>query len=270
MTQNDYNQRFDGARRLYGDQVYAMLRDWHFCVIGIGGVGSWAVEALARGGIGKLTLIDYDTIAVSNINRQLHTLDSTLDLKKAQVMANRVREINPDCDVTVIDDFINMQNMEEYLSRRYDYVIDAIDSIKFKAAMLAYCKRNRINIITTGGAGGLNDPTHIQIKDLSKTFNDPLAAKVRSKLREEYGFTRNSKRSFGIDCVFSSQQPLYPKEDGTVSHQKPGIHGVSLDCRFGYGTTMTLTATFGFFAAQQAINRLIRKKTTVLKNDEIG
>ncbi|MCW9025064.1 MAG: ThiF family adenylyltransferase, partial [Gammaproteobacteria bacterium] len=151
------------------------------------------------------------------------------------------------------------QNYEDILSQDYDYVIDAIDSIKFKALMIYYCKRNKIPIVTTGGAGGLTDPAMIKVADLSKTYNDPLAAKVRSQLRSQYNFSRNSKRSFGIECVFSSQQPVYPKEDGTVSHEKPGVHGISLDCRFGYGASSLVTASFGFMAASRAINKAISK-----------
>ena len=174
-------------------------------------------------------------------------------------MLERVRQINPDCMVTIIDDFITLENMPELLSNGYDYVVDAIDSIKFKAGLIYYCRRNKIPVITTGGAGGLTDPTVIKVVDLSKTYNDALAAKVRSTLRDQYNFPKNTKRSFRVDCVFSSQQQLYPKEDGTVSHQKPGIHGVSLDCRFGYGAASFVTGTFGFIAAAHIIQKYLNK-----------
>jgi tRNA A37 threonylcarbamoyladenosine dehydratase len=140
-------------------------------------------------------------------------------------------------------------------------ITDAIDSIKFKAGLIYYCKRNKIPMITTGGAGGLTDPSAIKVVDLTKTYNDALAAKVRSTLRDQYNFTKNPKRRFAIDCVFSGQQQLYPKEDGTVSHEKPGIHGVSLDCRFGYGAASFVTGTFGFIAAAHIIRKFINKKT---------
>ena len=259
MSTDDYQQRFEGLQRLYGDNAYALLKDLHFCVVGIGGVGSWAVEALARSGIGKITLVDYDEIAISNINRQLPAMTNTIDQKKIKVMAERVQQINPTCIVNPVDDFLTAENYVSILSQDYDYVIDAIDSIKFKALMIYYCKRNKIPIITTGGAGGLTDPTMIKVWDLSKTYNDPLAANVRSQLRVDHNFSRNTKRRFGIDCVFSSQQPVHPKDDGTVSHQKPGIHGVSLDCRFGYGASSIITASFGFMAAGQAINKILKK-----------
>lgn len=203
---------FAGINRLYGNEAYALIRNMHVCVIGIGGVGSWVVEALARSAVGKITLIDFDTIALSNINRQIHTLSSTLEQKKCTAMQERVKQINPDCEVTIIDDFITLDNMPDYLSRDYDYVVDAIDSIKFKAGIIYYCKRNRIPIITTGGAGGLTDPSVIKVADLSKTYNDALAAKVRSTLRDQYNFTKNTKRSFRIDCVFPASNNSIQKK----------------------------------------------------------
>ena len=262
MTNNQTNSEdpFDGIARLYGREAYTLIQNMHVCVIGIGGVGSWVVEALARSAVGQITLIDYDTIAQSNINRQIHTLANTIDEKKCSAMQERVKSINPDCIVNIIDDFITMDNMADFLSHDYDYVVDAIDSIKFKAGLIYYCKRNKIPVITTGGAGGLTDPSVIEVVDLTKTYNDALAEKVRSTLRDQYNFTKNPKRRFGIDCVFSSQQQLYPKEDGTVSHEKPGIHGVSLDCRFGYGAASFVTGAFGFIAAAHIIKKFINKK----------
>lgn len=264
MTNNTLNNNedaFAGIGRLYGTQAYALIQNMHVCVVGIGGVGSWVVEALARSAIGKITLIDYDTIAESNINRQIHTLSSTIEQKKCTAMQERVKQINPECEVNIIDDFITLENMSELMTQDYDYVVDAIDSIKFKAGLIYHCRRNKIPIITTGGAGGLTDPSVIKVVDLSKTYNDALAAKVRSTLRDQYNFPKNTKRSFRIDCVFSSQQQLYPKEDGTVSHQKPGVHGVSLDCRFGYGAASFVTGTFGFIAAAHIIKKFLNKKS---------
>lgn len=257
---NNNDDAFSGIGRLYGKEAFALIQNMHVCVVGIGGVGSWIVEALARSAVGKITLIDYDTISLSNMNRQIHTLTNTLENKKCIAMQERVKQINPDCEVNIIDDFITLENMADFLSRDYDYVVDAIDSIKFKAGLIYYCKRNKIPVITIGGAGGLTDPSVIKVADLSKTYNDALAAKVRSTLRDQYNFTKNSKRRFGIECIFSGQQQLYPKEDGTVSHEKPGIHGVSLDCRFGYGAASFVTGTFGFIAAARVIEKYLQKK----------
>ena len=264
MTNDDYSQRFGGIQRLYGTAAVDVLQQMHVFVAGVGGVGSWVVEALARSGVGRLTFIDGDTVDAGNANRQLHTLTSTFDASKVEVMAERVRQISPGCEVNAVHQYLNMENMHGYLDGSgdggYDYVVDALDSIKFKSNMIAYCKRNKIPIIATGGAGGLTDPSMIHVADLSKTFNDPLAAKVRSRLRGEFGFSRNPKRSFGVECIFSSQQQVYPKEDGTVSHAKPGIHGVSLDCRFGYGSASFVTASFGFMAASRVINKTLKKR----------
>ncbi len=265
MGSDEYSQRFGGIQRLYGTASAEVLREMHVFVAGVGGVGSWVVEALARTGVGKLTFIDGDTVDVSNANRQLHTLTDTFDQSKVEVMAERVRQINPECEVNAIHEYINMENMNGYLDNKdgdggYDYVVDALDSIKFKSNMIAYCKRNKIPIVATGGAGGLTDPSMIHVADLSKTFNDPLAAKVRSRLRGEFNFSRNPKRSFGVECIFSSQQQVYPKDDGSVSHEKPGIHGVSLDCRFGYGSASFVTASFGFMAASRVVNKTLKKR----------
>ena len=257
--------RFASIRRLYGQSSTEVLANTHLCVVGLGGVGSWAVEAAARSGVGKLTLIEFDVVQLSNMNRQLHTLTSTLERKKAEVLAERAKEINPAIEIYIIDDFITLKNYQEYLnpSHNYDYVIDAIDSIKCKAIMIYYCRRNKIPIITTGGAGGLDDPTKIEITDLSKTYNDALAAKVRSQLRKDYHFPTNPKRSFRVECVFSSQQPVYPTPEGEVSHQKPGIHGISLDCRYGYGSATFVTASFGFACVARLIKKILAKQAKI-------
>ena len=259
--QNNIDERFAGIARLYGEDAWQHIKTMHVCVIGLGGVGSWAVEALARSGVGELTLIDYDTIAKSNINRQLPAMDSTLEQKKHAVLAERVKDINPACKVNIIDDFLNMDNLRDYLDpkRNYSYVIDAIDSIQFKAAIIYSCKRSKIPVITTGGAGGLTDPTKIAIRDLNKTEYDALAAKVRSKLRSEYNWTSNQKRYFGIECIYSKEKQRYPNEDGSVDFEKPGIHGVHLDCSMGYGAATHVTATFGFIAAGRVIDKHLKK-----------
>ncbi|WP_018652503.1 tRNA cyclic N6-threonylcarbamoyladenosine(37) synthase TcdA [Actinobacillus capsulatus] len=253
MTRIDnYEQRFGGIGRLYMPEGLAKLRQAHICVIGIGGVGSWAVEALARSGIGKITMIDMDDICVTNINRQIHAMSGTVAQLKTKAMKERIERINPECVVEIIDDFITPENIPEYLNCGYDYVIDAIDSVKTKAALIAYCKRNKIRMITTGGAGGQTDPTQIQITDLSKTIQDPLASKVRSLLRKEYNFSQNPKRKFGIDCVFSTQPLIFPKmgEGCEVS--------ATMNCANGFGAVTMVTATFGFFAVSRVIDKLLK------------
>ncbi|WP_311418868.1 tRNA cyclic N6-threonylcarbamoyladenosine(37) synthase TcdA [Haemophilus parahaemolyticus] len=249
---DNYEQRFGGIGRLYTPEGLAKLRQSHVCVIGIGGVGSWAVEALARTGIGKITMIDMDDICVTNINRQIHAMTGTVAQLKTEAMKERVEKINPECVIEIIDDFITPENIPEYLNRGYDYVLDAIDSVRTKAALIAYCKRNKIKLITTGGAGGQTDPSQIQIADLSKTIQDPLAARVRSLLRKEYNFSQNPKRKFGIDCVFSTQPLIFPKmgEGCEVS--------ATMNCANGFGAVTMVTATFGFFAVSRLVDKLLK------------
>lgn len=249
---DNYEQRFGGIGRLYTPEGLARLRQTHICVIGIGGVGSWVVEALARSGIGKITMIDMDDICVTNINRQIHAMTGNIGQLKTEVMRDRVALINPECDVQIIDDFLTQENLAEYLSGGYDYVIDAIDNVKIKAALIAYCKRHKIPVITIGGAGGQTDPTQIQIADLTKTIQDPLMSKVRSTLRKDYHFSQNPKRKFGVDCVFSTQPLIFPKmsEGCAVS--------ATMNCANGFGAATMVTATFGFFAVSRVIEKLLR------------
>ena len=249
---DNYEQRFGGIGRLYTPEGLSKLHQAHVCVIGIGGVGSWAVEALARTGIGTITMIDMDDICVTNINRQIHAMTGTVAQLKTESMKERVERINPECVIEIIDDFISPENIPEYLNRGYDYVIDAIDSVKTKAALIAYCKRNKIKLITTGGAGGQTDPSQIQIADLSKTIQDPLASKVRSLLRKEYNFSQNPKRKFGVDCVFSTQPLIFPKmgESCEIS--------ATMNCANGFGAVTMVTATFGFFAVSRVVDKLLK------------
>lgn len=208
---DNYEQRFGGIGRLYGIDVLERLKQTHICVIGIGGVGSWVVEAIARCGIGQITMIDMDDICVTNINRQLPALTGNIGKLKTEVMKERVQLINPDCHVNIIDDFLSVENLAEYIHTGYDYVIDAIDNVRVKAALIAHCKRNKIPIITIGGAGGQTDPSQIRVADLSRSIQDPLLAKVRSVLRKEYHFPQNPKRKFAVDCVFSTQPLIFSK-----------------------------------------------------------
>lgn len=257
---SDYQLRFGGIARLYGQHGLAVLEQAHFCVIGIGGVGSWVAEALARSGIGKITLIDLDDICLTNTNRQVHALASTVGDSKTAVMKARIYDINPACDVQCIDDFVTLENLPHVLSAAYDYVIDAIDAVKIKSAMIAFCKRNKIPIITIGGAGGQTDPSKIAIGDLSQTYQDPLLSKVRNQLRREYNFPRNTARKFAIDAVFSSEQLVYPDAQGNVCHAKQHNQGaMRLDCSGGFGAVTHVTASFAFFAVSHAIKKLLLK-----------
>jgi len=261
--ENHHNasRRFGGVERLYGRVALNQFKKSHITVIGIGGVGSWAVEALARNAIGKITLIDMDVVAESNINRQLPAMTSTLGKNKIDVMADRIKEINPDCEVILIDDFITQDNLEEYIDDKADYVIDCIDSSRIKAALIAWCKRRKIKIITLGGAGGQTDPRLIKISDLSKTEHDPLLSKTRKLLRQDYGFTNNIKRRFAIPCVFSSEHLKYVGLNGEMSNNKPDSSSQSndLSCAGGIGSSVMVTATFAFIAVSHVLDKLSLK-----------
>lgn len=249
---DNYEQRFGGIGRLYGIDVLERLKQTHICVIGIGGVGSWVVEAIARCGIGQITMIDMDDICVTNINRQLPALTGNIGKLKTEVMKERVQLINPDCHVNIIDDFLLAENLAEYIHTGYDYVIDAIDNVRVKAALIAHCKRNKIPIITIGGAGGQTDPSQIRVADLSRSIQDPLLAKVRSVLRKEYHFPQNPKRKFAVDCVFSTQPLIFPKMADNCAIS------ATMNCANGFGAATMITATFGFFAVAKIINKLTK------------
>jgi len=255
------SERFGGTERLFGRAATKRLAASHFVVIGIGGVGSWAAEALARTAVGRITLIDLDDICVSNVNRQIHALSTTVGQLKVEAMAERLVLINPDCRVVPIADFITPANLAALIPADADGVIDAIDSIKAKAALIAHCRRQKIRLVTTGGAGGQTDPTQIQVADLSRTVHDPLAAKTRSVLRRDYGFPSADKGKFGIDCVFSTEQLVYPQADGSVCATKPPS-GTSarLDCATGFGASMMVTASFGLTAAAHLVNKTLQSK----------
>lgn len=258
MSTNNSATRFSGLARLYGNDGLVKLQEANIVVVGIGGVGSWTAEALARTAIGNITLIDLDDIALSNVNRQLHALDSTLEQSKVETMKQRILDINPGCNVTAIEDFVTTETINDYITPAFNVVIDAVDSIKAKGAMIAFCKRNKIKIVTVGGAGGQIDPLQITCNDLAKTVQDPLAAKLRSELRRFYNFSKNPKRNFGVECVYSKEQLRYPQADGTVSHAKSQQQGSGkMDCATGFGAYVGVTATFGLVAASRAIQYVV-------------
>ena len=251
----DLARRFAGTRRLYGAAAVQRFAEAHVCVVGIGGVGSWAAEALARSAIGRITLIDLDMVAESNVNRQIHALGDVFGQAKTDAMAQRIQDINPHCRVDQIEDFVTRDNVDLMLDRGYDYVIDAIDNVRVKAAMIAHCQLRQLPLITAGGAGGQVDPTRIEVADLARTVQDPLLAKVRSVLRKEYGFTRDPKKKFGVPAVYSSEPLRHP--ESASCDQAPGLSG--LNCA-GYGSAVCVTASFGLFAASVALKHLAQDR----------
>ncbi|HEX8987716.1 MAG TPA: tRNA cyclic N6-threonylcarbamoyladenosine(37) synthase TcdA [Rhodocyclaceae bacterium] len=247
METVDLERRFGGMARLHGAEGAASLAASHICVIGIGGVGSWTAEALARSGIGSLTLIDLDHVAESNINRQVHALGETLGQAKVMAMRDRIAGINPECRVACIEEFITPDNVAALLPD-CDAVVDAIDQVRAKAALVAHCRRTRMPLVTTGGAGGRTDPTQLRVDDLARTIQDPLASKVRARLRKEYGFPRDPKKKFGVTCVYSIE-PIRRPQGGACDLDEAGLHG--LNCA-GYGSSVCVTAAFGLAAAARA------------------
>lgn len=256
-----YDQRFAGIARLYGNAGQTKLKNAHVTVIGLGGVGSWTVECLARSGIKQLCIIDLDDIATSNVNRQIHALSTTIGMSKARVLAERCKDINPDIDISEVEDFAVRENLPDVIPAQTDVIIDAVDSVTAKAAIIHYAKRSKIKIITVGGAGGQRDPLQITKSDLAKTIQDPLAAKVRSELRRNHGFSKNPKRRFGVECIYSTEQLTFPTADGETSHQKQQLQGSGkMDCATGYGAFVGVTSTFGMVAASSAIDYITRSK----------
>ncbi len=251
-----YEKRFGGLGRLYGAAGLKRLRAAHVCVVGLGGVGSWAVEALARSGVGELTLVDLDDVCISNVNRQLHAVQHALGKPKADAMARRVLEINPDCLVHPLQSFFLPSTAEQILSTRYSGLIDAIDSLAMKCLLIARCRQQGIPLVTTGGAGGRRDPTALQVTDLAFSSHDHLLQEVRRTLRRDHQFPRGNQ-PFGIECVFSRETQVFPQPDGTVCAVRPESPDLRLDCNSGFGTASFVTGAFGFAATACLVKRLV-------------
>ena len=249
----DFARRFGGIARLYGERALERFRAAHVCVIGVGGVGSWIVEALARSAVGQLTLIDLDNVAESNINRQIQALSSTVGMPKIEALRERIAQINPFCKVTLVEDFIEPGNIEQMVGGKgFDYVVDAIDSVKAKAALIAWCRDHKLPLVTIGGAGGQIDPTKIEVRDLARTEQEPLLKKVRKLLRAQYGFSRGEKQKYHIDAVFSMEPLRYPEEGDAC---EVGASVTGLNCA-GFGSSMVVTASFGMIAAGHILRRM--------------
>ncbi len=262
----DYAKRFGGIARVYGDAGLKALHGAHVCVIGIGGVGSWLAEALARSAVGELSLIDMDVVSESNINRQLVATADQIGRDKIAVMQSRIQQINPQCVVNAVDDFVSRDNLDQLISQKFSYVIDCIDDFRTKAALIAHCKKRSIKILTVGGAGGQVDPSKLKLADLANTQHDVLLARTRKLLRQDYGFPKNVKRSFGIKTVYSQEQINYPDGSGGLSPQrpKPGTLDGSLNglnCAGGLGSITHVTASFAMLAASHVLNSLARAES---------
>lgn len=257
------HERFSGIDRLYGRGTVELLSNKRVTVVGLGGVGSWAVEALARSGIGRLSLIDADDICLSNSNRQLHALDGNFGKMKAQALAERCRAINPGIELDVVQAFVTPSNLAEMLGQGEDLVLDACDSFRSKVEMIAWCRRRKLPIVVSGSAGGRTDPTQVRIRDLSRTEHDALLALIRKKLRGEFNFPKNAQRYFGVPAVYSLENVKYPQADGTVCGTRPSLGrdaALKLDCGAGLGAATHITGAFAFAMVGKAMEILLKPK----------
>jgi tRNA A37 threonylcarbamoyladenosine dehydratase len=258
----DFLDRFGGVGRLLGRTALERLRAAHVCVVGVGGVGSWAVEGLARSGIGALTLIDLDDVCVTNVNRQLPALDGTIGRPKVEVLAERVRAINPECRVNAVAEFFTESSAARLMALPYGYVLDAIDNMTNKARLIAACRDRGLACLTVGAAGGRRDGMQIRVGDLGDAENDLLLRQVRKKLRREFGFSPGTQRGrmhFGVRCVWSGERPVFPWGDGTcAATAEPGSE-LKLDCETGLGTAVFVTGAFGLAAAGEIVRALVEK-----------
>lgn len=254
-------ERFSGVDRLYGTGAVARLAQRHVCVVGVGGVGSWAVEALARSGIGRLSLVDADDLCVSNSNRQLPALEGQFGRSKVAAMAERCRAINPLVEVDEVASFLTPSNMAGLLEGGFDLVLDACDSFRSKVELIAWCRRRKQPIVTVGSAGGRTDPTQVRVRDLSRTEHDAMLSLIRKKLRGEFNFPKNRDRYFGVPAVYSLENVRYPQADGSVCGIRPQLDreaALKLDCGAGLGAATHITGAFAFAAVGKMLETLLK------------
>ncbi|MDF1659345.1 MAG: tRNA threonylcarbamoyladenosine dehydratase [Verrucomicrobiales bacterium] len=261
MLPSDYLDRFSGIARLYGTTALPQLRSSHIAVIGVGGVGSWSAEALARSGVGEVTLIDLDEVCITNVNRQLPALDGAVGRFKVASLAERMRLINPEIIVHEGLSFFTENTAERLLATGFDVIIDAIDAVDEKALLIATCRDREIPLVVAGGAGGKSNPAKVSSDDLAYATNDRLLRLVRKILRQRYNFpAEQEKLPFNVRAVFSTENARFPWADGTVREDpEPGSH-LRLNCATGFGTATPVTGTFGFTAAAEAISLVLNKE----------
>lgn len=256
---DDYLQRFGGLGRLLGAAALPRLRAAHVCVVGVGGVGSWTVEGLARSGVGAITLVDLDDVCVTNVNRQLPAIEGQIGRPKVAVLAERVRAINPSCQVATCAEFFTKESAARLLVPAFDYVVDAIDQMSNKALLIGTARERGLRVLTIGGAGGKRDATQVRASDLGFACNDELLRQVRKKLRRDYGFAKGTERgkmTFGVRCVWSGELPVYPWADGTCSADPEPGSNLAMDCESGLGSAVFVTATFGLVAAGEVVKEI--------------
>lgn len=262
-------ERFSGIDRLYGQGTVQHLSRCSVVVVGIGGVGSWAAEALARSGVGRLALIDADEVCISNSNRQLHALEGQFGRPKVGVVAERLQAINPAIRVEAIERFLTPSSLEELLDQGHDLVLDACDAFRVKVETIAWCRRRKLPLVVVGSAGGRTDPTQIRVRDLSRTEHDAMLSLIRKKLRQEFKFPRNHKRYFGVPAVYSLENVRYPQSDGSVCGIRPDSDGaMKMDCDAGLGAATHVTAAFACTAVGKALEVLLRSRKSEVGSRE--
>ncbi len=254
---DDFESRFGGIVRVYGIKGMVKIRQSKILVIGIGGVGSWVAEALARTGIGHMTLVDLDDVCVTNINRQIHALNDTVGKFKVDVMKERVAQINPYCEIETKQCYFSPKNLGVIFDKAYDFVIDACDDFTNKCYLIDYCRQNKVPLVVMGGAGGKTDPSQIAISDMSTSANDRLLARLRKKLRQDFAFPGEHDGDFGVWAVWSRERAVYPTPDGCVTHKPPGM-AKNMDCSEGFGSVSFVTGAFAFAATSLVIREITK------------
>lgn len=265
MTES-YIQRFGGIGRLYGTAALPRLHAARVAVIGVGGVGSWVAEALARSGVGSITLVDMDDVCITNTNRQLPALAQTVGHLKVDVLARRVLEINPECQVEAVPEFLLESNADRLLAGNFDCLVDAVDSTNIKALIIAKARELNVPVVVSGSAGGRRDPTQIKAADLGQAGADPLLQQVRRRLREVHAFPKSPEGRpmlWNVPCVVSAEKAIYPQSDGSCSteRERGAEAGLRLDCSAGFGAATAVTGTFGFVLAAEVLRLLTADKS---------
>ena len=272
----DLQERFAGIDRLYGSGAVMRLAQARVAVVGLGGVGSWAVEALARSSVGHLALIDADDLCLSNTSRQLPAIAGQYGRNKARAMAERCLAINPAMEAVAVESFLTPSNLEPLLGDGFDLVLDACDSFRTKVEAIAWCRRRKQPIVTVGSAGGRTDPTQVRVRDLSRTEHDAMLSLVRRKLRGEFNFPKNHDRYFGVPAVYSLENVRYPQADGSVCGIRPAMDkdtALKLDCGAGLGAATHVTGAFAFAAVARSLEILLKSslpRITRINTDKHG
>ena len=265
-AQPDPQRRFGGIARLYGEAGLQRLQQSHMMVVGVGGVGSWAAEALVRSGVGEITLVDLDHVAESNINRQAQALESTLGEAKVRALARRLHDINPLCTVHEVEEFVTAENLDALLAPGVGVLLDCCDQVRAKAAMAAHALRVGLPVVLSGGAGGKRLAQHVRVMDLADVRGDPLLAKLRYRMRREHAAPRHG--AIGLPCVCSDEPRAALLADAVCA--APMDAGAGLNCA-GYGSSVMVTASFGMAAAGLAVETLaLRRDTSAASRPRAG